>query len=90
MLGGFLLWWSCVASATGTSGTLDFALQTDSQWQTLEAPASQGNWSDLHAWLDALAHDTQCKPLVHAVRLALDPLDFERIRQIARTVTLRP
>lgn len=56
---------------------------------TLEALASQGNWSDLHAWLDALAHDPHCQPLVHAARLALEQLDFEQIRQIARTTPLR-
>lgn len=59
------------------------------QKQQLETLAAQGSWSDLHAWLDALEPDAHYRPLVQAVRLALDGLDFEQIRQIARAAPAR-
>lgn len=47
----------------------------------LEALARDGRWTDLHAWADRLAADPHHAPLVQAVRLALESLDFDRIRQ---------
>ncbi|WP_295983278.1 sensor histidine kinase [uncultured Variovorax sp.] len=50
----------------------------------LEALARDGRWSDLHEWADRLASDTRHAALVEAVRDALDQLDFEHIRLLAR------
>ena len=50
----------------------------------LETLARDGRWSDLHEWADRLAADTRHSALVEAVRHALDLLDFEHIRLLAR------
>jgi len=50
----------------------------------LEVLARDGRWSDLHEWADRLASDMQHAVLVDAVRNALDRLDFEHIRLLAR------
>ena len=59
------------------------------QKQELEALARDGRWSDLHAWVNRLAAEEQYLPFVQAVRLALDRLDFEQIRLIARAAPVR-
>lgn len=75
----------------GRPATRELPALSPRQKQELEALAAQGNWSDLHAWLDALAsRDGNFQPLVQAVRLALERLDFEQIRQIARAAPTRP
>lgn len=50
----------------------------------LETLARDGRWSDLHEWADRLAADARHSALVEAVRHALDLLDFEHIRLLAR------
>jgi hypothetical protein len=50
----------------------------------LEMLARDGRWSDLHEWADRLAVDTRHAALVDAVRHALQLLDFEHIRLLAR------
>ncbi|SEI89817.1 Signal transduction histidine kinase [Variovorax sp. OK212] len=50
----------------------------------LEMLARDGRWSDLHEWADRLAADTRHAALVDAVRQALELLDFEHIRLLAR------
>ena len=50
----------------------------------LEALARDGRWSDLHDWADRLAADARHAALVEAVRHALNQLDFEHIRLLAR------
>lgn len=50
----------------------------------LEMLARDGRWSDLHEWADRLAVDTRHAALVEAVRHALQLLDFEHIRLLAR------
>ncbi|WP_432730691.1 sensor histidine kinase [Variovorax sp. W6] len=50
----------------------------------LETLARDGRWSDLHDWADRLAADARHSALVEAVRHALDLLDFEHIRLLAR------
>jgi hypothetical protein len=50
----------------------------------LELLARDGRWSDLHEWADRLAADARHSALVDAVRHALDMLDFEHIRLLAR------
>lgn len=50
----------------------------------LETLARDGRWSDLHEWADRLAADARHGALVDAVRHALDMLDFEHIRLLAR------
>lgn len=53
----------------------------------LEMLARDGRWSDLHEWADRLAadaHDARHAALIDAVRHALDMLDFEHIRLLAR------
>jgi signal transduction histidine kinase len=53
----------------------------------LEMFARDGRWSDLHEWADRLAaeaHDARHAALIDAVRHALDMLDFEHIRLLAR------
>ncbi|MFM9926105.1 ATP-binding protein [Variovorax sp. H27-G14] len=52
--------------------------------EELEMLARDGRWSDLHEWADRLAADTRHSALVGAVRRALDLLDFEHIRMLAR------
>jgi len=54
------------------------------QKRELEGLARDGRWSDLHAWADRLAGEERYRALVQAVRQALDRLDFEHIRLIAR------
>ena len=51
--------------------------------------ADQGNWSDLHCWIDAMDNGTDYQVLSKAVRQALDDLDFEQISNIARDAPLR-
>lgn len=51
--------------------------------------ADQGNWSDLHCWIDAMDNGTDYQVLIKAVRQALDDLDFEQISNIARDAPLR-
>lgn len=50
----------------------------------LETLARDGRWTDLHEWADRLAADPQHAALVKAVRQALESLDFDHIRQLAR------
>jgi signal transduction histidine kinase len=50
----------------------------------LETLAREGRWTDLHEWADKLADDAHHAALVAAVRQALDALDFEHIRHLAR------
>lgn len=51
----------------------------------LESLARDGRWTDLHEWADRLtAADSRHAALVEAVRQALDRLDFEHIRLLAR------
>ena len=51
----------------------------------LEVLARDGRWTDLHEWTDRLAAaDSRHAALVDAVRQALDRLDFEHIRLLAR------
>ncbi|MEZ2297694.1 ATP-binding protein [Variovorax sp. RCC_210] len=50
----------------------------------LEMLARDGRWSDLHEWADRLAVDARHAALVEAVRHALQLLDFEHIRLLAR------
>jgi signal transduction histidine kinase len=50
----------------------------------LEMLARDGRWSDLHEWADRLAPDARHAALVDAVRHALELLDFEHIRMLAR------
>ncbi|WP_422088463.1 ATP-binding protein [Variovorax sp.] len=51
----------------------------------LETFARDGRWTDLHEWADRLeAADSRHEALVDAVRQALDRLDFEHIRLLAR------
>jgi len=51
----------------------------------LELLARDGRWTDLHEWADRLAAaDARHAALVEAVRQALDRLDFEHIRLLAR------
>ncbi|BCX53795.1 hypothetical protein CTYAZ2_33750 [Comamonas testosteroni] len=64
------------------------ALQEEQKYE-LEQLARRGNWSDLHAWIDAMDNGTDYQGLVSAVRHALDELDFEQISNIARTAPLR-
>ncbi|MGJ7571678.1 ATP-binding protein [Variovorax sp. RB2P76] len=52
--------------------------------EELEMLARDGRWSDLHEWADRLDGDTRHSALVDAVRHALDLLDFEHIRLLAR------
>lgn len=52
----------------------------------LEMLARDGRWSDLHEWVDRLAPDTRHAALVDAVRRALQLLDFEHIRLLARAM----
>ena len=60
------------------------------EWMTGLPPlARDGRWSDLHAWVNRLAAEEQYLPFVQAVRLALDRLDFEQIRLIARAAPVR-
>ena len=59
------------------------------QKEELEALARDGRWSDLHEWTNALAGQAHAQALVHAIRQALDRLDFEHIRLIARTAPER-
>lgn len=56
----------------------------------LETLAREGRWSDLHEWADRLAHSTRHKALVRAVRQALEALDFEHIRHLARATPSAP
>jgi hypothetical protein len=47
--------------------------------------ADEGGWSDIEAWLDAMADQhPRCGVFLDAVREALNELDFERIRALAR------
>ena len=80
------------ATTAGQRGPAARALPALSpqQKQDLEALAVQGNWSDLHAWLDALSRDGHFQQLVQAVLPALERLDFEQIRQIARAAPTKP
>lgn len=64
------------------------ALQEEQKYE-LEKLARRGNWSDLHAWIDAMDNGTDYQGLVSALRHALDELDFEQISNIARTAPLR-
>ena len=54
------------------------------QKEELEALARDGRWSDLHEWVNRLAADAHSQPLAQTLRQALDRLDFEQIRLIAR------
>lgn len=62
---------------------------TSQQKRELETLARDGRWSDLHAWVNRLAAEEQYFHIVQAVRLALDQLDFEQIRLIARVAPVR-
>jgi hypothetical protein len=53
--------------------------------RTLTRHADEGGWSDIEAWLDAMADQhPRCGVFLDAVREALNELDFERIRALAR------
>lgn len=56
----------------------------DAMRAELETLAREGRWTDLHEWADRLADDPHHAALVAAVRQALDALDFEHIRHLAR------
>ncbi|RQO63815.1 histidine kinase [Variovorax sp. KBW07] len=56
----------------------------DAMRAELETLAREGRWTDLHEWADRLADDAHHAALVAAVRQALDALDFEHIRHLAR------
>ncbi|TSD59262.1 histidine kinase [Variovorax sp. KBS0712] len=60
------------------------------QKDELEVLARDGRWSDLHEWVNRLAAEAHSQPMVLTLRQALDRLDFEQIRLIARAAPLRP
>ncbi|GER15353.1 sensor histidine kinase [Variovorax boronicumulans] len=60
------------------------------QKDELEVLARDGRWSDLHEWVNRLATEAHSQPMVLTLRQALDRLDFEQIRLIARAAPLRP
>jgi len=60
------------------------------QKDELEVLARDGRWSDLHEWVNRLATDAHSQPMVLTLRQALDRLDFEQIRLIARAAPVRP
>ena len=60
------------------------------QKKELEKLARDGRWSDLHDWVNRLSAEDRYRPLVQAIRHALDRLDFEQIRLIARAAPTRP
>ncbi|PIF74013.1 signal transduction histidine kinase [Variovorax sp. 54] len=59
------------------------------QKDELEALARDGRWSDLHEWVNRLATDAHSQPMVLTLRQALDRLDFEQIRLMARAAPVR-
>lgn len=59
------------------------------QKEELEALARDGRWSDLHDWANRMATEERHEALAQAVRQALDRLDFEHIRLIARAAPAR-
>jgi len=59
------------------------------QKKELEMLARDGRWSDLHDWVSRLGAEDQYRPLVQVIRHALDRLDFEQIRLIARAAPAR-
>jgi len=62
----------------------------DAMRAELETLAREGRWTDLHEWADRIAHDAHHAALVAAVRQALDALDFEHIRHLARATPSGP